>query len=93
TGERDDFGNYIYVDVPVDLRAEVSPLQSSEALDRYDQVPSSRLRVTLPVTLPDDLWTGSTLTWRGRVYAFEGTPLPHVIGGRVHHHELIVKQQ
>jgi len=89
TGRTDAHGNIIYESVEVPYRAEVSPLQSDEYFKGGTQFDKSRLRVTLPASATD-LGTDSSLTWRGTVYAFEGTPQPHVIGGRIHHHELIV---
>lgn len=92
TGARDDFGNYIYEDVPEDLRAEVSPMQSDEVFTGGTQFASSRLRVVLAATATN-LNAIDSLTWRGKAYTFDGSPLPHVIGGRIHHHEVIVKAQ
>lgn len=72
--------------------AMVSPLQSDEtwAQSAGTSFTRSRIRVTLPASFPDYPAT-STLLWRGNTYAFQGKAMPHVIGGRVHHHELLAE--
>lgn len=90
TGEVDSQGNAIYEAVEESIRAEVSPMQSDEAFKGGTEFASSRLRVILPASATN-LSTIDSLTWRGAAYAFDGRPLPHVIGGRIHHHEVIVK--
>lgn len=86
-----EWGEPVYTDVTSGpIPAEVRPLGSAETVDAGANVVTTRYRVFVgPDTVLD---ATSAVTWRGGSYEVEGDLEPHVLGGRVHHHELIVKR-
>lgn len=83
----DAMGEPSYEDQEVPYRAEVWPLSSSENVATGQQV-TTRFRIVLG---PDatDVTAADAIAWRGRQYEVEGNVEPHLVMGRLHHHELV----
>lgn len=88
---KDEYGTPIYGDVEIASPAEVRPLTSDEATDTTGIV-TTRYRVFLPPSA-DELTSVDALTWRGQKYEVMGDYEPHLVGGRLHHIEVIVRRR
>ncbi len=87
----DGFGNPIFVDVEsAPIPAEVSPLGSGEVLSADRTVVVTRYRVVVgPATT---IAPTSAVRWRGGSYEVNGDLEAHMAGGRVRHHEFVIRR-
>lgn len=89
---RDSRGNPIYADpVVTTYYGEFRPLQGDEVYQR-SQTTFTRFRVYLPAEATGIPHT-ATVTVMGHEYELVGEPEPHNIGGRLHHHEIVVQRR
>lgn len=88
-GGYDENGAYI-PPTYVPWRGNVSPLTSEESADRGRDPSSVAYKVAMRPPAVEITSTG-TIRWRGVVYQVVGKPQQFVIGGRVHHLEVIIE--
>ncbi|MGD7706344.1 hypothetical protein [Microlunatus sp. Y2014] len=86
----DRYGNPIYgPDIEVPFYGELRPLVGDENLVNRELV-ITRFRMFIPRTV---IFTAfDKVRYDGKDYQFVGHPEPHNIGGRIHHHEVVVER-
>ncbi|MBZ4498034.1 hypothetical protein [Dermacoccus sp. Tok2021] len=91
SGEYDDFGNEI-VSPPktVAFRGELRPLSGAETDNGARDMVITRFRLFYPRRIA--FTATSTVLVSGLEYKVVGEPEPHSIGGRLHHHEVLLER-
>lgn len=90
--DEDVLGNPVYgPDVVSDpITAEIEPINSDETLNASSDIVVTTYRLTLRGNAVID--TDSVITWRGHQYSVQGDVQPHVVNGRVHHLETLIRR-
>ncbi len=90
-GGRDRFGDPLpYVDSGP-FPAVVSPIRSSEAVQRGTPPLTAFYRLIIGSTGGNTLTSTGRVKWRGREFAIQGDVEPWVVNGRIHHYEATMK--
>lgn len=92
TGEpwQDDLG-HIHPGETVEtlVPAQVSAVKSDESMTATADTVVTTYRMVIPAGV--DVTAADSLTWRDTQYAVQGDCEQHVIGGRVHHQEALIR--
>lgn len=72
------------------IPAEIEPVNSDETLNASSDAVVTTYRLTLRGDVALD--TTAVVTWRGQQYSVHGDVQPHVVNGRVHHLETLIRR-
>ena len=87
----DDYGTPLWRDGPPRaVPAEVRPMTSEES--DTTTIVETRYKVFLPPT-EDGLTAQDKISWRGQPFEVLGDYEPHLVGGRLHHLEVVVRRR
>lgn len=88
----DDYGNPLppVIVESAPISAELSPLDSSETLSADRTVVVTRYRVVVGPSI--QITPDSAVRWRGVTYEVNGDLEVHAAGGRVRHHEFVIRR-